>query len=129
MNSQQLAREGAWIVAGVMAVCIVMLGIEAVVHDGQLAQVVTSQLIGVVQWAIPVLGGLVAVGQVAGIYVAKGQNQNQAPNQGAATGSGGGSPAAGSPPGVPAVVAATAGTLTTPAQVILGDVAGGQAGS
>lgn len=71
MNSQQLAREGAWIVAGVMGACIIVLGIEAIVHDGELAQTITTQLIGVIQWAIPVLGGLVMVGQAVAAYQSK----------------------------------------------------------
>lgn len=70
MDTKDLVKWGVWIVGACMFAAIVMLGIIAWVHDGEVATTIIQQLIGVISWGMPVLGGILTVNQVAAGFVA-----------------------------------------------------------
>lgn len=70
MDTKQLVREGVWIVGGVMAIAMIMLGIEAIVHDGDVANIIIQQLISVLVWGMPAVTVLLGINQSAAALVA-----------------------------------------------------------
>lgn len=83
METKQLVREGVWIVGGVMVASVVMLGLIAWAHDGDVARVIIAQLIGVIQWGMPIVGVLLGVTTTAGAFVSvkTGENSTNTPPQ------------------------------------------------
>ena len=69
MDTKSLVQWGIAVIGGVMGVTVVMLGVIAVVHDGEVATTIVQQFIGVVAWGMPVLGGLLGINQVASALV------------------------------------------------------------
>lgn len=70
MDTKSLMQWGLVVVGSVMGLAVVMLGVEAVVHDGEVANTIVQQLIGVLVWGMPVIGGVLGLHQLSSAYVA-----------------------------------------------------------
>lgn len=69
MEAKQLAQWGIIATGGLMLVSIVMLGLLAILRDGEVTPQVVQLLAGVVGWGLPVLGVLVVGGQTAAAVI------------------------------------------------------------
>lgn len=72
MSSDLLAlvREGVRIVGGIVIACVIMLGLLAIFRDGSVAATAATQLIGAIQWGLPVIAGMIGLGQIVQAYAA-----------------------------------------------------------
>lgn len=85
MDTRGLVREGVWIVGGVMVASVLMLGLIAWAHDGEVANTIINQLIGVIEWGMPLLVALLIGNQGAAALVAIKGNTAPAPETPQAT--------------------------------------------
>lgn len=60
-----LVRETVRAVTIIVAAAILMLGLLAVAHDGQIADAIASSLEGAIAWGLPVIGAIITASQFA----------------------------------------------------------------
>ncbi len=113
VETKDLVKWGVVALGGVSAAAIVMLGLIAWAHDGEVANQIVTALLNVLQLSVPGLTILVGVNQVGSAFVSVKQVGAQAQNQSSFNGS---TPtpapvAAPQPEPVPVAVGAGAGVI------------------
>lgn len=66
---QPLVREAVRAVSAIVVSAIVMLGLLAIVRDGEVASAIASSLENAITWGLPVIGAIVVALQIMSGYV------------------------------------------------------------